>query len=122
MHTWLDCTREHGPKSGTGTMYGISVRRERSFSLGGRQAQKKCHIILLYGDAAHLEIYPLIPVVATVEGDIAYTVSRELRNPGWIANRVRFLARRRYILARVAYERHFRALHGRQREVEFISG
>lgn len=63
---------------------------------------KKCHIILLYGDAARRSLGKFILLHGTRrarrgsrEGDIAYTVLWELRNSGaatgarsgWIANR-----------------------------------
>lgn len=73
-------------------MYGISVRREqlRSSSLGGRRGHgKKCHIILLYGDAARRSLRKFILLHGTTrarrgnrEGGFAYTALWELRNSG----------------------------------------
>jgi len=130
--------RERSLNSGTGTMYGISVRREqlRSSSLGGRRRHgKKCHIILLYGDTARRSLRKFILLHETRrarrgswEGSIAYTVLWELRNsatgaPGMDSESPYVSPFVGDIFARVAYERHFRALYeGGRHEVEFISG
>lgn len=115
----------------TGTMYGISARQEqlRSSSLGeGGGHGKKCHIILLYGDAAHRSLRKFILLHrdsvcarSLVEESIAYTVLWELRNPGyrgWIANRVSsFAFRQRYIRA---FALRYELPHGTS-EMGFIS-
>lgn len=130
--------RERGLNGGTETMYGISVRREqlRSSSLGGRRGHgKKCHIILLYGDAARRSLRKFILLHGTTrarrgsrEGSTAYTVLWELRNsgatgaPGMDSESPCVSPFAGDIFVRVAYERHFRAPHGGRHEVEFISG
>jgi len=85
-------------------MYGISIRREqlRSSSLGGRRRHgKKCHIILLYGDAARRSLRKFILLHGTTRarhgkgislirycGSYGTPVLPE--HPGWIVNRRTF--------------------------------
>lgn len=86
---------------------------------------KKCHIILLYGDAARRSLENLSSYTGPGgrggrEGrGIAYTVLWELRNCA-ATGVLGMDSESPYavfpfagdIFARVAYERHFRALHG----------
>lgn len=113
----------------------------RSSSLGGDRHGKKCHIILLYGDAQHalenLSSYTGYLHGAGRTGEIRkgisliwYCGSYGTRatpgstHPGWIANRRSISLFARDIFARVARTRtlYFRARALLAHQAEFISG